>query len=301
SNSANSQSGRPRLARGGNAVPNEQDNDCADGGSNQAGTLIQPIPADGLTDEGCDEGPHDAEDGGQNKPAGIGRPGRRPSGNNPGDESDEDDPEDVHVVLSVLSETARWRIVRTESLRAVRPEQSVLFRKNCATNFVAEEPIALSALGLRTFMGRSALRAAEPSREESMGLTDILNGMQNGPRGQPNPNASSGGMSPIMMALLGLVAYKAVKHFTNQPNAAAAAPGSGAATASAQPGQETSAGGGLGGLLSGGLGGLGGLLAGGAAGSVLSGGLKDLMDQFQKSGQEEVAKSWVGTGPNKSI
>lgn len=133
-----------------------------------------------------------------------------------------------------------------------------------------------------------------------MGLADVLNGMQNGPRGQPNPNASSGGMSPIMMALLGLVAYKAVKHFTNQPNATTAAPGSGA-PASAQPGQETSAGGGLGGLLSGGLGGLGGLLAGGAAGSVLSGGLKDLLDQFQQGGHGEVAKSWVGTGPNKSI
>ena len=45
-----------------------------------------------------------------------------------------------------------------------------------------------------------------------MGLIDILNGMQNGPRGQrlPNISASSGkggGMSPIMMALLGLLAY----------------------------------------------------------------------------------------------
>ena len=60
-----------------------------------------------------------------------------------------------------------------------------------------------------------------------MGLIDILNGMQNGPRGQrqPNANASSGkagGMSPIMMALLGLLAYKAVKSISGQP----AAPGS---------------------------------------------------------------------------
>ena len=46
-----------------------------------------------------------------------------------------------------------------------------------------------------------------------MGLLDILNGMQNGPRGQrqPTPPGQSGGMSPIMMALLGLLAYKAVK------------------------------------------------------------------------------------------
>ena len=44
-----------------------------------------------------------------------------------------------------------------------------------------------------------------------MGLMDILNGMQNGPRGQQQPSGSappqSGGMSPIMMALLGLLAF----------------------------------------------------------------------------------------------
>jgi uncharacterized protein YidB (DUF937 family) len=48
-------------------------------------------------------------------------------------------------------------------------------------------------------------------------------------------------------------------------------------------------------------GGLGGLLAGGAAGSVLSGGLNDLLKQFQQSGHGDVAQSWVGSGPNKAI
>jgi hypothetical protein len=62
-----------------------------------------------------------------------------------------------------------------------------------------------------------------------MGLIDILNGMQNGPRGrhQTNTNGSigkGGGISPIMMALLGLLAYKAVKGRGGQP----AAPGSAA-------------------------------------------------------------------------
>ena len=48
-----------------------------------------------------------------------------------------------------------------------------------------------------------------------MGLLDILNGMQNGPRGQTKPApAGSGGMSPIAMALLGLVAYKAIKQLS---------------------------------------------------------------------------------------
>lgn len=129
-----------------------------------------------------------------------------------------------------------------------------------------------------------------------MGLLDVLNGMQNGPRGQQNPNTASGGMSPITMAVLGLLAYKAVKHFSGQPDGNAA-PGQTAPL----PDQRTDTGGGLGGLLQGGLGGLGGLLAGGAAGSVLSGGLSDLLKQFQQSGHADVAKSWVGTGPNKSI
>ena len=57
-----------------------------------------------------------------------------------------------------------------------------------------------------------------------MGLLDVLNGMQNGPRGQQGANTSSGGMSPIMMAVLGLVAYKALKSFTGQPGADRAAP-----------------------------------------------------------------------------
>jgi uncharacterized protein YidB (DUF937 family) len=144
-----------------------------------------------------------------------------------------------------------------------------------------------------------------------MGLVDVLNGMQNGPRGQrtPSPGGSSGGMSPMTMALLGLIAYKAIRAFTGgQPSAAPARPGTlpnaapgklgtqaGAATGAPGAGAES---GGLGDMLKGGL---GGLLAGGAAGSVLSGGLNDLLKQFQQNGQGEVAKSWIGSGPNKSI
>ena len=134
-----------------------------------------------------------------------------------------------------------------------------------------------------------------------MGLLDILNGMQNGPRGQTRrAPAGSGGMSPIAMALLGLVAYKAIKHLSPDQATTAAPTGRGASTAGG-----TSAGGpggpsagGLGGLLQGPL---GGLLAGGAAGSVLSGGLNDLLKQFQQGGQSDVVHSWIGTGPNKSI
>ena len=127
-----------------------------------------------------------------------------------------------------------------------------------------------------------------------MGLLDVINGMQQGPRGPsaPSNTQSSGGMSPMTMAILGLLAWKAVKHLTaGQPGATPApAPGGGASPA---PG-----GGGLGGLLQGGL---GGLLAGGAAGSVISGGLGDLLKQLQQTGHGETANSWVSPGPNKSI
>ncbi|HWS09774.1 MAG TPA: YidB family protein [Xanthobacteraceae bacterium] len=129
-----------------------------------------------------------------------------------------------------------------------------------------------------------------------MGLMDVLNGMQHGPRGPSGPSTgSSGGMSPMTMAILGLLAYKAVKSFTSQPGAAPAKPATPAAPGSSQ---SAGSGGGLGDVLKNGL---GGLLAGGAAGSVLTGGLNDLLKQFQQSGQGDVAKTWVGTGPNKAI
>ena len=46
---------------------------------------------------------------------------------------------------------------------------------------------------------------------------------------------------------------------------------------------------------------LGGVLGGAAAGTVLNGGLGGLLKQFQENGQGDVAHSWIGTGPNKTI
>ena len=116
-----------------------------------------------------------------------------------------------------------------------------------------------------------------------MGLMDVLNGMQNGPRGQRAPSsagAGSGGMSPITMAILGLLAYKAVKGFTGgQPSAAPAnprvPPPGGNVTNAGLP-----AGGGLGDLLKGGL---GGLLATGAAGGIVSGGSATCSNSFSRA------------------
>src|SRR5688572_29363717 len=156
--------------------------------------------------------------------------------------------------------------------------------------------------------------------EAPMGLMDILNGMQNGPRGQrqPTPPGQSGGMSPIMMALLGLLAYKAMKGLGGGGAPAGAPP------TSLPPGTRTAEGGGglgdiLGGMLGGGRPGggtmsgnagapggglgdiLGGMLGGGAAGSVLNGGLGHVLQDLQRSGQGRTAQSWVGRGENEQI
>jgi uncharacterized protein YidB (DUF937 family) len=129
----------------------------------------------------------------------------------------------------------------------------------------------------------------------TMGLLDVLNGMQNGPRGPSNPSAQSGGgMSPMTMAILALLAYKAVKHLGGGTAGATPAP----APSSGSGGTAGGPAGGLGDILKGGL---GGLLAGGAAGSVVSGGLGDLLKQFQQNGHGETANSWVSPGPNKQI
>jgi uncharacterized protein YidB (DUF937 family) len=106
-----------------------------------------------------------------------------------------------------------------------------------------------------------------------------------------------GGMSPITMGLLGLLAYRTVKGKGRLADMLGRSdqdvvPGGVRPpnwNNSGQPG-----GGGLGGML-------GGLLGGGAAGSLLSGGLGDLIKSFQQSGQGEKAETWVAKGPNAAI
>jgi uncharacterized protein YidB (DUF937 family) len=133
-----------------------------------------------------------------------------------------------------------------------------------------------------------------------MGLLDVLNGMQNGPRGPSRPSEQSGGggMSPLTMAILALLAWKGIKHFSGNQTGSAPQPAPAPGHVNAGlPGGGTG-GGGLSDMLKGGL---GGLLAGGAAGSILSGGLGDLLNQFQQKGLGDKADSWVGNGPNKQI
>jgi uncharacterized protein YidB (DUF937 family) len=46
---------------------------------------------------------------------------------------------------------------------------------------------------------------------------------------------------------------------------------------------------------------LSGMLGGAGVGSLLGGGLNELLEQFTKNGQGEAAESWIGTGANKEV
>jgi uncharacterized protein YidB (DUF937 family) len=95
-----------------------------------------------------------------------------------------------------------------------------------------------------------------------------------------------------MVALLGLLAvagYQNRDKIAEMLGARNQPPGAG-------PGQDNQQGG-QGGV----LGNLGGLLSGASVGSVLSGGLGDLVERFKKNGQGQAADSWVKTGPNQPI
>lgn len=108
--------------------------------------------------------------------------------------------------------------------------------------------------------------------------------------------AQRGGMSPLQMLLLGVLAYRAFKGqggLGGMMPAGGRDPGGQARGPAASP-----AAGNLGDLLRGGL---GGLLAGGAAGGLLSGGLKELVNRFQQNGYGDIADSWVSTGPNRAV
>jgi uncharacterized protein YidB (DUF937 family) len=96
---------------------------------------------------------------------------------------------------------------------------------------------------------------------------------------------------PSMVALLGLLA---VAGYQNREKIAEAL--GGLKQAPGEPGQ-ANAPGGDGGM----LGKLGGLLGGASAGSVLSGGLGELIDRFRQNGQGHAADSWVSPGPNQPI
>lgn len=142
-----------------------------------------------------------------------------------------------------------------------------------------------------------------------MGMFDVLGGNRR----------SGGGISPIALAVLGTLAYKALKSKGGLGGLFGPEQGAGAGTAaspdtrtapagaspearaSMAPGESTPAASTDPSAASGAAaGGLGGLL-GGLGGGGLGAGLRDLLDRFRESGHEEQAKSWVSTGTNRTI
>lgn len=133
------------------------------------------------------------------------------------------------------------------------------------------------------------------------------------------------GPSPLTLGLLALLAYRTyrgqgrladmlgrgqqpdgTRSFpTDSPTGIERAPGGGLGGllgglfgGGARPASPGATGGGVGDLLRGGL---GGVLGGAAAGTLLNGGLGDLLRRFQDNGYGDTAQSWIGKGPNREI
>jgi uncharacterized protein YidB (DUF937 family) len=107
-------------------------------------------------------------------------------------------------------------------------------------------------------------------RRPTVALTpkEIIMGLLDGLRG---PTRRGGGMSPITMAMLGLLAYRTMKGKGRLADMLGTGAGAGTGT------------------------------AGGLGGGTLGKGLQDLLGRFRQAGQEEKAQSWVEKGPNQPI
>jgi uncharacterized protein YidB (DUF937 family) len=103
-----------------------------------------------------------------------------------------------------------------------------------------------------------------------------------------------GGISPLTLALLGVLAYRTMHGKGRLADMLGIHPEGTAPGGQPQAGAAPSD-------ASGRLGGLGGLLGGVLGGSALSGGLQDLLKQFQQNGQGAKAQSWVSHGPNEPV
>ncbi len=123
-----------------------------------------------------------------------------------------------------------------------------------------------------------------------MGLSDVLNGMKNGPGGGGNSTSSAGGTSPLTLGLLAFLAYKALKGSgILDTEGSAGRPQPPLGRGSPDAGQVA---GGSDWLTS-----LQKVIAGGGAGGILSGGLSELIKKFQQAGQGQAAELMGRHGP----
>ena len=98
--SASADAGVADFARGNKPIPDEQDDHRSHGRAYQPGALVEAIPSNGLADESCKECADDAQDGGQDEAGWIVWAGSEQARNDARQETDDDDPKDVHDDLS---------------------------------------------------------------------------------------------------------------------------------------------------------------------------------------------------------
>src|SRR5437016_10639059 len=77
-------------------MPNEQHQNCAESGANQACSLIQAVPADALADKGGQECAGDAKHGRQNEAGRIVGSWSQQASDQASDKTNDDDPENIH-------------------------------------------------------------------------------------------------------------------------------------------------------------------------------------------------------------
>jgi uncharacterized protein YidB (DUF937 family) len=134
-----------------------------------------------------------------------------------------------------------------------------------------------------------------------MGLLDSILGNMTG-AGGASMQGRGGATSPIVKALMMLLAAKAFQHYRSGSQGGSMGGGLGDILGGqgGALGGMLGGGGGLGGGMPGGLGGLlGGLLGGG--GGLAGGGLGGLLDQFRQNGYGDHVDSWVSPGQNRRI
>jgi uncharacterized protein YidB (DUF937 family) len=157
-------------------------------------------------------------------------------------------------------------------------------------------------------------------------LEDVIGGVLKGGTGgsarAPEGQARSGGMSPMLMALMAYLAYRTLsggKSSAGAPgDAPVRVPGGGAGGGLGDILGEILGGGSSGGPAPGGArtrapsdetgGGLGGILGGRSPSSATTGQrgsgldeLSDIVERFDKNGQGDIARSWVSPDENKQL
>jgi hypothetical protein len=149
-----------KNAVGHQPVPDEQHEQRADGRADETRALVEPVPTDGLADEGCDERAGDPEPSRQYEAIQVVRTGRDETRDDAGDEADHDDPDNVrHGDLPGLA-LGSLMVARsgTTAIKSVAQRYLVRGRDDWLAS-VLQSPEAASTLG-RPLLSTPSLTSA---------------------------------------------------------------------------------------------------------------------------------------------